>query len=216
MKNNLKSFLVGALITSVPMSFYIYLSLEPAGYVKFLAEKSRYSTPLFCEYQPLEHITTQESFSNQSLESFKIIPTTITPTPNPTTIPKFTTQIASYQVNTLQTPEEVTFYIEKYANEYGVDKEMMLYIAECESNFRSKAVNGPYAGIYQFVSSTWISNRRAMGLNENPNLRFNAEEAIKTAAFKMARDGFGAWPVCQKKARSILSSTFKRSTLKGN
>jgi hypothetical protein len=35
-----------------------------------------------------------------------------------------------------------------------------------------------------------------MGLNPDPELRFNAEEAIKTTAYKISRDGTGAWPVC--------------------
>ena len=69
-------------------------------------------------------------------------------------------------------------------------------IAFCESSLKPDAVNGPYAGLFQFCSSTWISNRKALGLNPNPFLRYNAEEAVKTAAFKIARDGTGAWPVC--------------------
>jgi hypothetical protein len=83
---------------------------------------------------------------------------------------------------------------------------MMIGIAKCESGFRENAVNGPYAGIYQFVSGTWISNRRAMGLDENLELRYNAEESVKTAAFKMNRDGFGAWPVCQHKAKGLVAT----------
>ena len=101
-------------------------------------------------------------------------------------------------------PQDIIALIEKYAVEYGVDRNMMIGIAKCESGFRENAINGPYAGIYQFVSGTWISNRRAMGLDENLDLRFNAEEAVRTAAFKMNRDGFGAWPVCQHKARRLL------------
>lgn len=94
--------------------------------------------------------------------------------------------------------------IDKYASQHGVDPVVMKKIAFCESGKRPEAVNGPYAGIFQFVSSTWISNRRAMGEDPNPELRFNAEEAIKTAAFKMSRDGFGAWPVCGRKALSSI------------
>jgi hypothetical protein len=35
-----------------------------------------------------------------------------------------------------------------------------------------------------------------MGLDSNPDLRFNADESIKTAAFKIAHGGIGAWPNC--------------------
>src|SRR4030043_640917 len=134
-----------------------------------------------------------------------------TPTPEPTpTIKQVVAYTASntsnsvQETNSLGASENIIALIEKYALEYGVDKNMMIGIAKCESGFRENAINGPYAGIYQFVSGTWISNRRAMGLDENLDLRFNAEEAVRTAAFKMNRDGFGAWPVCQHKARRLL------------
>lgn len=91
---------------------------------------------------------------------------------------------------------QVLTYIDRYAREYGVDPRVMTEIARCESSLRSNATNGPYAGIFQFIASTWVSNRAAMGLDTNPALRLSAEEAAKTAAFKMARDGFGAWPAC--------------------
>lgn len=95
-------------------------------------------------------------------------------------------------------PAEVQVLIDRYAGEYNVDSQKMKTIASCESGFNQGALspNGLYGGLYQFVASTWVSNRLAMGLDPNPDLRFNGEEAIKTAAFKMARDGFGAWPVC--------------------
>lgn len=88
--------------------------------------------------------------------------------------------------------------IREAAREFGVNEQMMLDIAYCESGFREEAVSGPYAGIYQFLSSTWESNRKAMGEDPNPNLRVSPRDAARTAAFKMSRDGFGAWPVCSK------------------
>lgn len=90
-------------------------------------------------------------------------------------------------------------WYEKYGQQYGVDPIILEKIASCESGERAQAVNGPYGGIFQFVTSTWISNRKAMGEDPNPALRFNAEESIKTAAFKMGRDGYGAWPACSRK-----------------
>jgi hypothetical protein len=35
-----------------------------------------------------------------------------------------------------------------------------------------------------------------MGLDTNPDLRKNAEEAIRTAAYKILNGGRGAWPNC--------------------
>lgn len=92
--------------------------------------------------------------------------------------------------------------IYKYASQYGANPQVMVTIAQCESGMRGEALSpsGVYGGMYQFNVSTWMSNRRAMNLDPNPSLRFNPEEAIKTAAFKMGRDGYGAWPACSKKA----------------
>jgi soluble lytic murein transglycosylase-like protein len=106
------------------------------------------------------------------------------------------TVIASSPVRT--PPADIEALIDKYGAEYGVDATKMKVIAACESGYRPEALSssGLYGGLYQFVDTTWMSNRKAMGLDTNPNLRFNGEEAIKTAAFKMSRDGYGAWPVC--------------------
>lgn len=104
-------------------------------------------------------------------------------------------------------PEQIQALINKYAVQYGADAGVMTIIAKCESGFRADAVSpsGAFHGMYQFVPSTWQSNRKAMGLDDDLDLMYNAEEAIRTAAFKMGRDGYGAWPVCSQKAFSVLA-----------
>lgn len=99
-------------------------------------------------------------------------------------------------------PSDLDGLFETYGAQYGVSATMLKHIAICESGLRPEALsrNGLYGGLFQFVSSTWSSNRKAMGEDPDPALRFNAEEAIKTAAFKISRDGVGAWPVCGRKA----------------
>lgn len=99
-------------------------------------------------------------------------------------------------------PSALDALFAKYGAEYGVSPELLKRIAQCESGLRPEALssNGLYGGLFQFVSSTWSSNRKAMGLDPDPALRFNAEEAIRTGAYKIARGGIGAWPVCGKKA----------------
>lgn len=115
-------------------------------------------------------------------------------------VPKNAIRVANMAVN------DVYNMIQTYAGQYNADSAKMIAIAYCESGLRSNAVNGPFAGVYQFLSSTWQSNRRAMGLDPDPTLRYNIEESIKTAAFKMGRDGYGAWPACSSYAESILAS----------
>jgi len=102
-------------------------------------------------------------------------------------------------------PAELYSMVSQYAAKYGARVDIMLPIMQCESGFNPSAVNGSFGGLFQFLSSTWISNRNAMGENPDPSLRFNAEESIKTAAFKMGRDGYGAWPACSSKAFALAN-----------
>jgi soluble lytic murein transglycosylase-like protein len=90
-------------------------------------------------------------------------------------------------------------FMDKYGMEYGVDPGKLKRMAKCESTFNPKAVNSIYGGLYQFSPATWRSTRKSMGLDADPNLRFDPEEAIKTTAFKIAHGGIRAWPVCGKK-----------------
>lgn len=89
-------------------------------------------------------------------------------------------------------------FFTKYAAAFNVSKDLLVRIARCESGFREGAVNGPYLGMFQYLADTWSSTRNAMGENPDPSLRVNAEEAIKTTAWKIAHGGIGAWPVCGK------------------
>jgi len=78
-----------------------------------------------------------------------------------------------------------------------MDKELLKKIALCESGFNSNAGNGDYQGMFQFAASSWIGTRSEMGADTNTDLRNNAQEAIKTAAFKISRGGVNAWPSCK-------------------
>jgi soluble lytic murein transglycosylase-like protein len=95
-------------------------------------------------------------------------------------------------------PEELNSWFSRYGTEFGVSEHVLRKIAKCESTFKPQAKNGPFAGLFQFLASTWASTRKLMNLDPNPDLRFNPEEAIKTAAFKISRHGTAAWPVCRR------------------
>lgn len=95
-------------------------------------------------------------------------------------------------------PIDLDSMFKKYAEEYGVDSNLLKRIAKCESGFNPKSDSGYYGGMFQYATSTWTSTRSAMGLDPNPELRFNAEESIRTSAFKISRGGASAWPVCSK------------------
>lgn len=120
--------------------------------------------------------------------TLKPTPTNIptpTLTPTPTILP-----VSSEQING---------FIEQYARVYSVDPNRLRHIAICESGFNPAAVNGPYAGLYQFMSKTWSSNRAFLGEDPDPGLRLKAEEAVQTAAYLLSTKGSAFWPNCQPK-----------------
>ncbi len=109
---------------------------------------------------------------------------TPTPSPRPTAIP-----ISAGDLEDL---------FKRYAEKEGIDVNIMKKIANCESHFHTGSVNGDYAGMFQFASQTWINTRQDMGENTDVSLRFNGEESIKTAAFKIRRQGTSPWSNCAK------------------
>lgn len=117
-----------------------------------------------------------------------VAPPSLSPSPTPSPIPTATPDVWS--------PPSMEPLFAQYAGAYGVDKNTLERIANCESHFNPNAVNGSYVGMFQFATSSWISNRNLMGLDPNPVLRTNVEESIKTAAFLLSHAGTLPWPSC--------------------
>lgn len=118
---------------------------------------------------------------------------TPTPFPTPTLIPTPT-----LTPTPIPAPVNLNDLFTKYSNQYSVAKDLLQKIANCESGFNSNSVNGDYLGMFQFSSGSWISNRNNMGLDPNTELRLNAEESIKTAAFMISVNRTNAWPNCSR------------------
>lgn len=123
-----------------------------------------------------------------------------TPTPKPTATPSPTPSSSPSPTPTAIpiTGNDLDNWFSRYSSEYQIDRDKLLKIAVCESNLHADSVNGIYTGMYQFSPSAWKNTRSQMGLDPNPDLRINPEEAIKTAAFKISVSGSGAWPNCGK------------------
>ena len=116
--------------------------------------------------------------------------------PSATPIPTPTPTIQPTPIAQAPSPADLENFFARYANEYGVDINMLKRIADCESHFNPAAINGPYGGMYQYTVTSWASKRIEMGLDVNPELRFNAEESIRTAAYTILHYGVGIWPSC--------------------
>lgn len=119
-----------------------------------------------------------------------------TPTPRPSATPKPTPTPQSSPVINL--PADLEELFSKYSTAFSVDKELLKRIARCESGLNPGAQTQDYAGLFQFSEALWVSTRTLMGENADLNLRLNAEEAIKTAAFMVWQNHLGIWPNCNK------------------
>lgn len=147
---------------------------------KVLAEK--------IEITPTTQITPTETIA----PSPTLTPSpTHTPAPLPTKIP-----IPTSNPQPKVTSQEIHALMERFAGQYGVDVNILRHIAICESGFRENAVNGPYAGLFQFAKITWKNARLEFGEDPDPDLRFNAEEAVQTASYLVAKGRRGIWPNC--------------------
>lgn len=135
---------------------------------------------------------------------------TLSMTPSPTSTPsaEITDATKSAVASLIATPKptptmesaEVVYgLVERFASQYGVDPDVLRYMALCESGFRSNAVNGPYVGLFQFGSVTWTNMRKEMGEESNPDLRFSAEESVQTAAYSLSKGKEKIWPNCMPK-----------------
>lgn len=127
--------------------------------------------------------------------SFTPIPTA---SPSPTLTPSPTATPSPTLVPVIILPEDLDKLFTKYCDEYSVDKELLKRIAKCESGLNPNAGSNKYAGLFQFAEPIWIQTRTLLGQNPDTSLRFNAEEAIKTAAFMISQGHFGIWPNCGK------------------
>ncbi len=144
---------------------------------------------------PLVHVTSTPPSTPTPTDT----PTpTMTPLPTPTATPTILptqTPTPTPQVMTTS-PTDIDGLFAKYATEYSVDQEQLKRIARCESSFNVNATYGDYVGMFQYATQSWVTVRSEMGLDTNADLRRNAEETIKTAAFHISRHGAGAWPNC--------------------
>ncbi|MFC1711869.1 transglycosylase SLT domain-containing protein [Patescibacteria group bacterium] len=116
---------------------------------------------------------------------------TAVPTPVPTPIPS-----PSPSKQPVFSSEEINSFIDQYAREYSVDPNILRHIAVCESGFNPLAENLYYAGLYQFSANTWSKYQILLNEDTNPDLRFNAKAAVKTAAYVLSINQEYIWPSC--------------------
>jgi len=174
----------------------IYLAQQPAVTQKLQQQPIAIPTPTLYITQQ----TTTTPTPSQPQPTIVAMATTPTPTPIPPTAIPSPTAVPSAaptsQPTTADTTTDLGTLFNEYAAQYNVSADELKKIAECESGMNTLSDTGLYAGMFQFSASTWASVRNLMGLDPNPDLRKNAEEATKTTAFMLSRGEEGAWPNC--------------------
>jgi hypothetical protein len=139
------------------------------------------------------------ALGNSLVLDFNTPTSTPTPSPTPTPTPSPTPSPSPTPTPFPVTSEQLDSWFTQYANHYSIDRSLLWQIAACETGLRPNATNWIYGGMFQFSPNTWKANRSLMGADTNPDLRFNPEEAIRTAAFVLSTRGPGAWPNCSKR-----------------
>lgn len=185
-------FLVGFVFTYAPLVYY-YSRIE--GHTADVLALDIHE----------ELIEGENKVPSASLDE-KTETTTPSPTIKPTEKPKVATTKAPVSTETpipvptstpdVWSPSDIEHLFEQYAGQYGVDKNILERIANCESHFNPNSRNGDYLGMFQFSASTWQNYRMKMGLDANLDLRTNTEESIRTAAFVVQQRGVAPWPSC--------------------
>lgn len=121
---------------------------------------------------------------------------TILPSPTVTPSPKPTVKPDPTSTPDVWSPAVYEPFFTQYANTYGVDKNVLERLANCESHYNPSAISGVYVGMFQFGPVTWQKYRGMMGLSANLELRLSVEESIRTAAYAISVSGTGMWPRC--------------------
>lgn len=78
------------------------------------------------------------------------------------------------------TPEQVIDEIKKQSAEFGINTEIALRIAKCESgyNYKAKNPNSTARGVYQYLIATWEATESAKQGKERNDYKANIREAM--------------------------------------
>ncbi len=146
-------------------------------------------------------ITPNQDFLLANAPTIDYIVITNTPTPSPTPRPPTPTSRPTPTPSLTPYPAtgiDIDRWFDQYSKQQSVNQELLKRIARCESGFNAQSRNGIYGGLFQFSESSWQGMRQTMNLSTDTSLRFQPEEAIKTAAFALATHGPSLWANCAK------------------
>lgn len=206
--NLVLSFFSGVLATLLVITFLPGTTIFPSQISKkvepdeeIILEETVPSPAISETSQSVLSLEIENEKDDKNIISDTLTPTVtpISATPTPTLFPTNTPTVSpTPTVKPIAIPPQVRTHFETYSKLYAIDIQALASIAECESHFNNNAIskNGLYVGMFQFSESSWVSLRREMGIDSNPNLRYGAEESIQTAAYALSKGKGSMWPSC--------------------
>jgi hypothetical protein len=159
-----------------------------------------YKTPIIIVTALVTVITLNTLKPQPKVISYSIeVPPTEMPTPSPTNTPtpKLTkVPTPTPKPVTKYSSEQIYGFTNEFGGKYGIDPNVIRHIGQCESGFNPKAKNYIYAGLFQFDAPTWKSFRKMMNKDPDPDLRYDAREAVETVAYMLSIHRGALWPNC--------------------
>lgn len=92
------------------------------------------------------------------------------------------------------TKEDVKEYIKEYSEEYGVDSDLALNIAKCESEYYYEAQNPDSSaeGVFQMIDSTWEYTMEMMDMPTTTS-KISVPESIEAGVYLLSKEGSSHW-----------------------
>jgi soluble lytic murein transglycosylase-like protein len=98
-------------------------------------------------------------------------------------------------------PPSAAKIIHKWANYYGVDKDLALRIAHAESGLNCKVQNkdSSAGGLFQFINSTFLNTQKRLGKPQDISRKYDCDENAELGIYLLSKGELQHW----KASRSV-------------
>jgi Transglycosylase SLT domain len=92
-------------------------------------------------------------------------------------------------------PPSPTEIIHKWADHYGVDKDLAVRIARAESGLNCKVQNkkSSAGGLFQFINSTFLSTQKRLGKPQDISRKYDCDENAQLGIYLLSKGELQHW-----------------------
>ena len=96
-------------------------------------------------------------------------------------------------------PPSATEIIHKWADHYGVDKDLAVRIARAESGLNCKVQNknSSAGGLFQFINSTFLSTQKRLGKPQDISRKYDCDENAQLGIYLLSKGELQHWKASQ-------------------